>query len=344
MRESDARLLSIAALNERRRRAVKLRLGGMTLREAARAAELAVGTVIAAERAYQAGGWSAVAVRPRGSRLGDHRRLSREQERQVRFLVSTTTPDQLGLAFALWSRAAVTQLIKQRFNIALPVRTMGHYLKRWGFTPQRPQRRFYEQDPQAVERWLTEEYPQIEKRARAERAEIHWGDESGLRSDDVRARGYGPRGITPQVAVNSQRAGLTLISAVTNRGEVRWQIPEGAANAEALVEFLKRLTQEAKRKVFLIWDRLPAHRSVKVREWVSEHHRQIEVFYLPAYSPELNPDELLNAHLKQALRKAAPSRSKQQLKKFTLGHMRSMQKKPALVRGYFRHPAVRYAA
>jgi transposase len=154
----------------------------------------------------------------------------------------------------------------------------------------------------------------------------------------------GPAGITPQVTVNSQRAGLTLISAVTNRGQVRWQISEGAANAEALVEFLKRLTQEAQRKVFLIWDRLPAHRSVKVREWVSEHPRQIEVFYLPAYSPELNPDELLNAHLKQALRKAAPSRSKEQLKKFTLSHMRAMQKKPALVRGYFRHPAVRYAA
>src|SRR5689334_9716734 len=181
MRDSDARLLSIGALNERRRRAVKLRLEGMTLREVAKAAELAVPTVMAAERAYRAGGWPAVAVRPRGSHVGDHRRLSREQERQVRFLISTATPDQVGLPFALWSRAAVTQLIKKRFNIALPVRTMGHYLKRWGFTLQRPQRRFYEQDPQAVERWLREEYPRIVKRARAEHAEIHWCDESGLR-------------------------------------------------------------------------------------------------------------------------------------------------------------------
>lgn len=334
----------IAILNERRRQAVKLRISGMKLKEVAAAVGLSQGVIIAAVRAYQAGGWSAVSVAPRGRRVGDGRQLSEEQERTIRKMICDRTPDQLKMPFALWSRSAVGELVWQEFGIKLPVRTVGHYLKRWGFTPQKPLHRAYEQRPAEVKAWLEEEFPAIQVRARAENAEIHWGDETGLRSDDVRGRGYAPKGQTPVIRINHRRESLSLISAITHRGKVRWMIFDGALNAHLLIEFLKRLIREAQRKVFLILDNLRVHHATLVRAWLAEHLDQIEVFYLPSYSPELNPDECLNADLKHVVTSKAPARSKKQLKNVTLRHLRRLSKSPARVQNYFGHPSVRYAA
>src|SRR3712207_5886142 len=146
------------------------------------------------------------------------------------------------------------------------------------------------------------------------------------------------------VRVSRKRAGLSLISAVANKGELRWMVLDGAVNAPALIRFLQRLIRDVGRKVFLILDRLQVHRAARVREWLAEHRAKIEVFYLPAYSPELNPDEGLNADLKQVVTRKAPARSKQQLKRATMSHMRRLSRSPARVRSYFRHKPVRYAA
>jgi transposase len=195
-----------------------------------------------------------------------------------------------------------------------------------------------------VKQWLDEAYPQIAARAKAEGAEIHWGDETGLRSDDVRGRGYAPKGQTPVVRVNNKREGLSLISTVTNQGKVRWQVFEGAMHADLLIGFFKRLIKDTDRKVFLILDNLKVHHARKVKAWLGEHEDEIKVFYLPSYSPELNPDECLNADLKEAVTKRAPARSKKQLKDAAIGHLRKLQKSPARVRKYFEHKPVRYAA
>src|SRR6185295_7005908 len=149
-----------------------------------------------------------------------------------------------------------------------------------------------------------------------------WGDETGLRADDVRGRSDAPRGKTPVVRPNQRRISLGLISAVSNRGELRWMVLDGAIKALMLIDFLQRLIRDARRKVFLILDRLPVHRAAVVREWLARHTRQIEVFYLPSYSPELNPDEGLNADLKQNVLRKAPMRSKQALKQATISPMR----------------------
>jgi len=344
MDKKDARYLPLAVLNERRRRAVKLRERGMTLREVAAQAELSVPTVMAAHRAYLAGGWAAVDVKPRGRKPGDGRQLTASQEAQIRRLICDKTPDQLKLGFALWNRQAVLQLVHDRLGIKLPIRTVGEYLKRWGFTPQKPIKKAYEQRPAEVKKWLDEEYPQIAARAKAEQAEIHWGDETGLRSDDVRGRGYAPKGHTPVVRVNNKREGLSIISTVTNRGKVRWKIFEGAMHADLLIDFFKRLIKDADRKVFLILDNLKVHHARKVKAWLADHEDEIEVFYLPSYSPELNPDECLNADLKDGVTRRAPARSKGQLKKAAISHLRKLQKSPQRVRKYFEHKPVRYAA
>lgn len=345
MDKIDARKLPLSALNERRRRAVKLRQRGMTLREVASETELSIPTVRAAHQAYLSGGWSAVNVRPRGRPNGSGRRLTSEEEELIRRLICDKTPDQLRLDFALWNRQAVLQLIEDRLGVRLPIRTVGDYLKRWGFTPQKPIKRAYEQSPAAVRRWLDEDYPAIAERARQEGAEIHWGDETGLRSDDVRGRGYAPKGQTPVVTVQRCREGLSMISTVTNQGKVRWRVFEGAVNAAILIDFMKRLVKDARgQKVFLILDNLKVHHAKPVKAWLADHEEQIEVFYLPSYSPELNPDEMLNADLKDAVTRKAPARKKGQLKRAMIGHMRKLQKSPERVRKYFQHHPVRYAA
>ena len=228
--------------------------------------------------------------------------------------------------------------------MVLAVRTMGLYLKRWGFTPQKPMKKAYEQSPAAVRRWLQQDYPAIAARAKAEGAEIHWGDESGLRSDDVRGRSYAPKGQTPVVRVNHKRHGLSVISTVTNKGQMRWKIFAGALNADILIDFLRRLVKGQDRKLFLILDNLRVHHAKPVKAWLAAHKEQIEVFYLPSYSPELNPDEMANADLKQAVTKQAPARTKLQLAKATARHLRSVQKQPARIQSYFLHDPVRYAA
>lgn len=344
MDRTDARTLPLAVLNERRRRAVKLRERGMTLREVARQCELSVPTVMAAHRAYQAGGWAVVGVKPRGRKPGDGRQLSLQQEATIQRMICDKTPDQLKLGFALWNRQAVAQRVKAEFGVDLPVRTVGDYLKRWGFTPQKPIKKACEQGPAEVGHWLEEQYPKIAARAQDEGAEIHWGDETGLRSDDVRGRGDAPKGQTPVVRVNSKREGLSIISTVTNQGKVRWKVFDGAMHADLLIDFFKRLVKDANRKVFLILDNLRVHHARKVKAWLAEHDEDIEVFYLPSYSPELNPDECLNADLKDAVTRRAPARNKKQLKDAAIGHLRKLQKSPARIRKYFQHKPVRYAA
>ena len=195
-----------------------------------------------------------------------------------------------------------------------------------------------------MRRWLRRDYPAIAARAKAEGGMVFWGDETGLRSDDVRGRSDAPRGRTPEVRVNHKRAGLSLISAVTNKGELRWMVLDGAVKAPSLLHFLARLVRDAGQKVFLILDRLPVHRSAKVRAWLAEREAEIEVFYLPGYSPELNPDEGINGDLKQAVTRKEPARSKAQLKRAVVGHMRKLSKLPHRVRGFFGHKTFRYAA
>lgn len=336
----DGRKLSISALNEHRRRPVKMRLSGSTIRETVAQCELGRVTVIHAMQTYERGGWKAVEVARPGRRVGSGRRLTAEMEKQVQGLIRDRTPDQLKMSYALWTRQAVSELIEARWGLRLPVRSMGKYLARWGFTPQKPLKKAYEQSPAAVGKWLQETYPAIATRAKQEGAEIHWGDETGLRSDDVRGRGYAPKGETPILRVNHNRSSLSVISTVTNKRQMRWKIFSGALNAKILIGFLEQLTRSDQRKLFLILDNLRVHHSKLVKEWLRANADKIEVFYLPSYSPELNPDELLNADLKQRVTTTAPARTKGALTRSAASSLRSIQRQPQRVQRYFQQQQV----
>ena len=344
MKTTDMRSLSHDARHERRVQVIRLRAAGKTYDEIAEQTGLSRTGVFDICKRHEMGGAAALKDKVGGRKLGEDRLLTAAQERQIQRLIQDKTPDQIKLPYALWSRQAVAELILDQLGIAVAVRTMGTYLKRWGFTPQKPLRRAYEQSPAAVKQWMDTSYPDIAARAKREGAEIHWGDETGLRSDDVRGRCFAPKGETPVIRDNSKREGLSIISTVTNKGQMRWKIFDGALNSDILIDFMRRLIKGASKKIYLILDNLRVHHSKPVKAWLAKHTDAIEVFYLPSYSPELNPDEMANADIKQAVTKQAPARTKLQLVKAASRHLRSVQKQPERIRRYFQHDSVKYAA
>ena len=270
--------------------------------------------------------------------------MSSVQEAAIRRKIIDRRPEQLKLDFALWTREAVRQLILHELGLDMPIRTVGEYLKRWGFTPQKPVKFAYERRPEKVAEWLNQTFPEIRNRAVKEKAEIYWGDETGLRSSDVRGRGFAPRGETPIVTATAKYENLSMVSAITNKGRVHWMIVDGTINAERFIEFLTGLCKDSRRKVFLILDNLKVHHSKPVKEWLSGKEKKIEVFFLPAYSPDLNPDEHLNADLKQGVGSKVPSRTKKMLHRSATEHMTMLESKPERIRTYFKDPAIKYAS
>ena len=345
MDKEDARLQTLEQLHERRKQVVRLHKKGIKVMQIVAMTGLSYPTVRAAIDRFESGGWTNVRPTRRGRIKGDGRVLSAVQEEAIQRMIIDKRPEQLKMDFSLWSRAAVAQLIEQEFGIKLQVRSIGKYLTRWGFTPQKPIKRAYEQSPAAVRAWIEGEYPGIEQRARAEGGEIHWGDETALVNTDVRGRSYAPAGKTPvALAVGGTRQKLSMIATVTNQGKTRWMIIDEAFDAQKLIEFLQALIKDAGKKVFLILDNLRVHHSKLVKAWVNERKDKIELFYLPSYSPELNPEERLNADLKQEMGKRVPVRTKAKLRDAANEHMMKLEQSPERVMSYFQDSRVRYAA
>jgi transposase len=294
--------------------------------------------------AYQSGGVEALPGDRSGRPFGSGRTLTAEQEEQIQQGIVEKSPEEHGIASALWTRQAVAELIEKEFGIKMPIRTVGEYLNRWGFTPQKPKRKSYKQDPEAVRRWLAEEYPEIERRAAVENAEIHWGDETGVRSTCQVGRGYAPRGETPELKVAGNRFSVNMISTITNQGKVRWMIYTGRMNAALFIVFLQRLLRGARQKLFLIVDRLSVHEAAAVDNWLADKKDRIEVFYLPTYSPELNPDEYLNCDVKAGVNAKGLPKTRENLKDNLKRFMHKLAQLPKRVASYFRHKCINYAA
>lgn len=336
------RALAAPAQESLRLRVVRVVQAGMSQAEAARVFGVSRQSVNAWEQRRREGGLRAVRSRPRGRpRILE---LKPYQAAITVRLITDHCPDQLKLPFVLWTREAVRDLIARRFGVRLSVWTVGRSLRRWGFTPQKPLRRAYEQNPAAVRRWLKKQYPAIRALAQRERAMIFWGDETGMRSDHQAGRSWGRRGQTPVIPGTGKRFRCNLISAITNRGKLAFMVFKGRFTAKGCVTFLRRLIRHARRKVFVIVDAHPVHVAAYVEGWVARHRRQVRLFFLPGYSPELNPDECLNQDVKtNAVGRKRP-RHPGELMANVRRFMWSTQRRPEKVRRYFRHPNVRYAA
>ena len=321
-----------------------MRKKGLTYKEISGITGIHYTTICTWWKSYEREGQKAIKIQKRGRALGANRSLSPDQEMEIKKTIQDKSPNQLKFPFALWNRRAIQDLIRYLYSIEMPIRTVGEYLKRWGYTPQKPLKKSYRQNPKAVQKWLDEDYPAIQKKAKLEKAEIHWGDETGLCNDSYHGRSYAPKGKTPEIRVHPRCQRVNLISSITNQGKVRFMVYNDRMNSQTLIKFMKRLIKDSTRKVLLILDNLKVHHSYLVQDWLKEHEEEIEVFYLPTYSPELNPDEYLNCDLKAGVHSGPPAKNKDELKKKTISHLRKLQKMPKRVRKYFRHRKIAYAA
>jgi len=338
----DARFLSPQAQETLRSRVMAALRGGMKPAVAARTFGVSRSSVWNWRKRVALGNITSLKSkkrgRPKGTQLAPHQAAT-----TVR-LITDRCPDQLKLPFALWTREAVQHLLAQRFAVQVSVRTVGRYLAGWGLTPQKPLRRAYERDPVAVQHWLDEEYPTIEKQAKAENAEIHWGDQMGLRADHQTGTSYGRRGVTPVIPGTGQRFRCNMMSTITNRGELSFMVFKENFNGTVFIKFVRRLLRLRRRKLLLIVDRHPVHRSAEVQRWLARHAARLELFFLPGYSPDLNPDEFLNQDVKSnALGRQRPA-TRAEMINGVRSYLRSTQRQPEIVKSYFQATSVRYAA
>ena len=340
---NDSRSLTPEAQAVLRIRTIHAIRGGMRRGKAAETFQVTTQAIRNWYRKFKKGGWDALSGKPRG-RPKTGGILKDCQSANICQIIRDRVPDQLRMPFVLWTADAVRELIRRKYGVKVSTRTVQRYLKAWGFTPQKPLRRAYEQDPAAVKRWVEEQYPAIRIAAKAEKAEIYWGDEMGLRSDHQAVTSYGRKCRTPTIPGTGKRFGCNMISAITNRGHLQFMVFHRRFNSAVFLVFLARLVRQVGRNAFLIVDGHPAHRSAIVKRWLAEQVDRIQVFYLPGYSPKLNPDELLNQDVKtNAVGRRRPA-DQDQMISGVRGYLRSTQKQPQIVRAYFEEENVRYAA
>jgi len=340
----DARQLSDEVLEALRWRALRGCEMGFTETDVAGLLGVARETVSRWHSAYRSAGVEALPGERTGRPVGLGRTLNGEQATHLQGLIDENSPEDLGIASPLWSRRAVHDLIAKEYHIDMPVRTVGEYLKRWGYTAKKPRRHSRDQDPEEVRQWLEETYPAIEQRAKEEGAQIHWCDETGSAADVHPGYGYARKGQAAKMEVPDRHIRMNQISTITNEGEVRFMTYKEMMTAALFITFLTRLLASTTGKIFLILDSLPAHVAAKVQAWVAARPERIELFFLPRYSPELNPDEYLNNDLKGRVNAAGLPHDKPELRSRIQGFMRKLLHLPKHVMSYFQHPCVQYAA
>jgi transposase len=290
-----------------------------------------------------------VAKGRRGRRAGEQQALSAAQQSRLAGLVAGRCPDQLQIPGLLWTRSAVGALIERECGVRLEISSVGRYLRSWGFSLKRPVKRALEQDPVVVGAWLEEVYPALQTKARRESALILWADESGIRMHELAPRaGYAPVGQRAIAKVAGRKAGANMISAIANSGQMSFRVFEGKFTADVFIDFLARLIKtHPNRKLYLIVDNHSTHHAKKVRAWLAREGRseRLELVFLPAYSPEINPDENLNQDLKRHMRALTTRPTDRPGLLATIrAFLRSVQRRPALVASYFHTDTCRYAA
>ena len=341
MKKQDARKLDHKGLTQLRQRAIHAVQNGESPEIVARVLGISRAAIYNWLAKYRQGGLGQLDARKRGGRP------PKLDGQALRFIYDTVTmknPMQLKFPFALWTSAMVVKLIYDNYAIRLSRSSVSRLLNQLGLSAQRPLWRAYQQDPEKVQQWLNDQFPKIKTLAKRNKADIFFGDEAGVRSDYHSGTTWAKRGQTPVVTSTGARFGFNLISAITPRGQMRFMVTKNSVGALVFIEFLKRLIHNAEKPIYLIVDGHPAHKAKKVTKFVESVRERLQLFYLPGYSPELNPDELVWNNLKNHVIGRQVIETKPQMKKAVLSRMRSIQKSPSLICSFFQTQTTRYAA
>lgn len=327
-----------------RKNIVRLLKKNKTNSEIAELLDVSERHVRAVKKAYSEQGMKGIALKKRGRKKGKNLILTPEQEKEIQKIIVDKTPEQLKLKECMWTRKSISLLIKEKYGIDIKLSTLGYYLQRWGFTVQRPAKRAIKQNKESVDKWLNEEFPGINKRAKKEKAEIFFGDETNIQNAPNYVRGYAPKGKTPIVKVQSQRFKVNMLSAISKLGKLRFMLYKDNMTANKIIDFMRRLIQSSDKKIFLILDNLKVHHSKKVSAWIEKHKDKIEIFYLPPYAPEYNPDELVNNDLKNAVARKKSPENINELEHNVRSHLKILQNMPTKVESFFHAEYTKYAA
>ncbi|CAI06416.1 transposase [Aromatoleum aromaticum EbN1] len=338
-RNSDGRAIDHHSLQVMRQQAIKAVREGQTVQSVAAAFGVNVRSVFRWLADFAQGGQNALLAKPIPGRPS---KVSTEEMRWLAQAVRDHTPLQYKFEFGLWTLSLIRALIIRQFGKALSIATVSRLMKGLGFSAQKPLYQAWQQDAALVRQWEAETYPAIRSEARATGATIYFADESGIRSDYHTGTTWAPRGQTPVVEVTGRRFSLNMISAVSPQGEFRFMLHEGSVTATVFREFLKRLMIGADKPVFVIVDGHPIHKAKLVRAYVDSLEGQLRLFYLPPYSPQLNPDEQVWAHVKRQVSKRLVQ-DKDEMKRLALGALRRIQRLPSLVKSFFLQPECQYA-
>ena len=333
----DLRKLDASAQKQVRSQVVRLKKASRTGKEIEEITGVRRNRISEIWTAYQKRGSASLAPQKRGRKQGSGMLLSPEEERSIRRSIIDKSPDQIKMAGCLWTRQRITEYIQREYGKVVSPRCVSNYLKAWGLTCQRPTKRAYSQDDVKVRKFKEKEYPIIAARAKAENAEIYWGDETGVRNTANYERGFSPKGQPPVLKVETKKEHVNMISAITNKGSVRFMVYDKTMTRQKLIDFMRRLISDAPRKVFLILDNLKVHHGKNVAAWLKTNKEKIVVFFLPPYSPEINPDEYLNHALKLRVHSGKHPRTKADLIHKIHSFMRRLQHHKPMVSSFFLH-------
>lgn len=341
MQRQDARKLSHKTLEEIRIRAVRQVQSGESPEKVVAALGFSSRCIYNWLAMYRAGGWDAL----KAKRIsGRPKKLTGGQLKWLYNTVTMKNPLQLQLPFALWTRPQMRILLQRKYGIKLSLTSIGRLLSQMGLSCQKPLFRAWQQNPKLVQQWLDSEFPKIRDAAKRAGAEVFFEDESGVRSDFHAGTTWAPKGETPIIRVTGQRFSLNMISAISPKGALRFMVVKGGVGAKVFLTFLKRLIHGRRRPVYMIVDGHPAHKAKIVKQFVESTQGKLKLFFLPPYSPELNPDELVWNDVKNNGVGRSVIAKPRDLHRAVVGRLRFLQKSPDRIRSFFRSPDTRYAA
>ncbi len=339
--KNDARKLSTEEQHLIRKLAVQRVFDGETAAEVTRSFGLGDRSIFAWLKIAREHGIEALSPK---ARTGRKRTLSPLEEQEVKHWIIGGDPRQYGFDFGLWTRQIVSDLLMDRFGVTMSVSGVGKLLKRLGLTPQKPLRRAYERDEQAVKHWVAETYPKIRKYAKKWGAEIFWLDEASIRSDDPLQRTWGEKGKTPIVKTSGQRQSINAISALSNKGSFWYHVYNGKFTGDKCIECFKRFLKNRKSKVILIVDGHPVHKSKKVMDYIESLEGRLEIVFLPPYAPDLNPDELVWNQMRNIGTSKKPLKKGESLMNRAILDLHSIQRNKKLIKSFFEESTVSFAA